>query len=138
MDEDWLYFEVRCYHATILPTISPQSSVHKAGKRALPQRGRRTRRLRAGDPGQSTHLQYAPSIFIHRPRSQSSDTYEPIVKNTDVAGMPAYATGDLLMRHPTKPALWMVYGRVDDQIMHTNGEKVCFGFSLTIFVADGS
>lgn len=37
--------------------------------------------------------------------------------------MDAYATSDLLAPHPSKPGYWKVYGRVDDQIMHSTGEK---------------
>lgn len=40
-----------------------------------------------------------------------------------VGDKPAYATGDLLTRHPTNPELWRAVGRKDDQIMHSNGEK---------------
>jgi len=38
--------------------------------------------------------------------------------------MDVYATGDLLMPHPERPGLWKIFGRVDDQITHSNGEKV--------------
>lgn len=48
----------------------------------------------------------------------------PSVFNTTINGVPAYATGDLLTPHPTKPNLWKIFGRVDDQIMHSTGEKV--------------
>ncbi|SRR5258707_1105758 len=37
--------------------------------------------------------------------------------------MDAYATSDLLVPHPTKPGLWKIYGRKDDQIMLSTGEK---------------
>ncbi|KAJ7758347.1 hypothetical protein B0H16DRAFT_1720950 [Mycena metata] len=43
--------------------------------------------------------------------------------NTEVDGVPAFDTKDLVQRHPTNPALYRVHGRVDDQIMHSNGEK---------------
>ncbi|KAH9931804.1 uncharacterized protein B0H18DRAFT_1093226 [Fomitopsis serialis] len=43
--------------------------------------------------------------------------------NTKVDGRDAYNTSDLLVEHPTKPGLWKVYGRSDDQIMHNTGEK---------------
>ena len=38
-------------------------------------------------------------------------------------GVDAYATNDLLEPHPTREGFWKVYGRVDDQIMLSNGEK---------------
>ncbi|KAF8626806.1 hypothetical protein AX17_006463 [Amanita inopinata Kibby_2008] len=45
------------------------------------------------------------------------------IVNTKVDGVNAYATSDLFVPHPTKPGYWKVYGRVDDQIMHSTGEK---------------
>lgn len=48
----------------------------------------------------------------------------PCVFNTKIDGVDAYATSDLLAPHPTKPGYWKVHGRVDDQIMHSTGEKV--------------
>ncbi|GJE91046.1 acetyl-CoA synthetase-like protein [Phanerochaete sordida] len=55
--------------------------------------------------------------------SVSSTFQKPCVENTEVDGVPAYATNDLLMPHPTKPGFWRIYGRKDDQIMHSTGEK---------------
>ena len=56
----------------------------------------------------------------------------PSVFNTTINGVPAYATGDLVTPHPTKPNFWKIFGRDDDQIMHSTGEKVWF----LIFIAD--
>lgn len=53
----------------------------------------------------------------------SSTFQKPCVENTEVEGVPAYATNDLLTPHPTKPGYWKIYGRKDDQIMHSTGEK---------------
>ena len=36
----------------------------------------------------------------------------------------AYATNDLVAPHPTRPGLWKLLGRRDDQIVLSNGEKV--------------
>ncbi|EEB98510.1 hypothetical protein MPER_01965 [Moniliophthora perniciosa FA553] len=47
----------------------------------------------------------------------------PSVINTKIRGEDAYATSDLIVPHPTKEGLWKVYGRCDDQIMHSSGEK---------------
>ncbi|KAH9934343.1 uncharacterized protein B0H18DRAFT_870080 [Fomitopsis serialis] len=47
----------------------------------------------------------------------------PSVINTKVNGADAYATSDLLVPHPTKHGYWKVYGRTDDQIIHSTGEK---------------
>ncbi|KAA1475309.1 acetyl-CoA synthetase-like protein [Dentipellis sp. KUC8613] len=49
--------------------------------------------------------------------------HHPTVLNTKVDGQDAYATSDLLIPHPTKQGLWKIYGRKDDQIMLSTGEK---------------
>ncbi|TFY80855.1 hypothetical protein EWM64_g3157 [Hericium alpestre] len=49
--------------------------------------------------------------------------HHPTVLNTKVDGHHAYATSDLLLPHPTKSGLWKIYGRKDDQIMLSTGEK---------------
>ena len=54
---------------------------------------------------------------------QATEWYRPSVINTQIDGRDAYATGDLVSPHPTKPDLWRVVGRTDDQIMHSTGEK---------------
>ncbi|KZT66300.1 acetyl-CoA synthetase-like protein [Daedalea quercina L-15889] len=56
-------------------------------------------------------------VIVCSERSQTN------VVNTKVDGIDAYATSDLLVPHPTKPGFWRVFGRVDDQIMHSTGEK---------------
>ena len=43
--------------------------------------------------------------------------------NAFIDGKPAYATSDLLEQRPTKPHLFRVFGRVDDQLMLSTGEK---------------
>lgn len=37
----------------------------------------------------------------------------------------AYSTSDYLEPHPTKPGYWKIIDRVDNQIIHSTGEKVC-------------
>ena len=44
--------------------------------------------------------------------------------NTKVGDVDAYSTSDLVIPHPSIPGLWKIYGRRDDQIVLTNGEKV--------------
>ncbi|KAH9847100.1 acetyl-CoA synthetase-like protein [Lenzites betulinus] len=46
----------------------------------------------------------------------------PVI-NTQVDGQDGYATSDLVEPHPTKPGLWRIFGRADEQIMLSNGEK---------------
>ncbi|KAI8995249.1 acetyl-CoA synthetase-like protein [Trametes punicea] len=43
--------------------------------------------------------------------------------NTKVDGLDAYASSDLVVPHPTKPNLWKIFGRADEQIILSNGEK---------------
>lgn len=46
--------------------------------------------------------------------------------NAKEAGVDAYVTSDLVVPHPTKSGLWKIVGRLDEQIVLSNGEKVCF------------
>lgn len=56
---------------------------------------------------------------------QAADASDrPNLTNTEVDGRPAWATGDLLEQHPTKPTLWKVLGREDDQIVFSTGRMV--------------
>jgi len=50
----------------------------------------------------------------------------PNVLNLKIAGVDAYQTNDLIVPHPTRAGLWKIFGRVDDQIMLSTGEKVCW------------
>ena len=54
---------------------------------------------------------------------QANECVELNVKNITMDGRSGYATSDLLRPHPTKPGLWKIVGRKDDQIMHSTGEK---------------
>ena len=54
------------------------------------------------------------------------------VINTVVDGVGAYDTKYLLVQHPTMPGYWKVYGRLDDQIMHSTGEKVTLNACLIV------
>ncbi|PBK64722.1 acetyl-CoA synthetase-like protein [Armillaria solidipes] len=49
--------------------------------------------------------------------------YSPAVFNTTINGVRAYDTTDLFIRHPTNPKMFKCYGRHDDQIIHSTGEK---------------
>jgi len=55
---------------------------------------------------------------------QDCPTHTPSVLNTEIEGIRGYDTNDLLLRHPTNPKAWKIYGRADEQIMHSTGEKV--------------
>lgn len=54
---------------------------------------------------------------------QRSDRCQTNVVNTKVNAVDAYATSDILTPHPTRPGFWKVFGRADDQIIHSTGEK---------------
>ncbi|TFY81856.1 hypothetical protein EWM64_g2159 [Hericium alpestre] len=65
-----------------------------------------------------------------------SDTYAPNVVNATVNGKRAYETNDLVQRHAKDPELWRVYGRTDDQIMLSTGEKTNPGPIESILLKD--
>ncbi|TFK37074.1 hypothetical protein BDQ12DRAFT_221196 [Crucibulum laeve] len=50
-------------------------------------------------------------------------THTPNVLNVDYKGMRAFDSRDLVERHPTNPDLWRIFGRCDEQIIHSTGEK---------------
>ncbi|RDX43676.1 acetyl-CoA synthetase-like protein [Lentinus brumalis] len=66
-------------------------------------------------------------------RPMGDETFEVVVlsppdrplpkTNTKIGDRDAYATSDLVIRHPTKPDLWKIIGRIDEQIVLSNGEK---------------
>ncbi|TFK88243.1 acetyl-CoA synthetase-like protein [Polyporus arcularius HHB13444] len=62
-----------------------------------------------------------PGIF--EPVAFDSPTFTPNVFNMTIEGRPAYATSDLMQQHPTKKHLFRVYGRADDQLILSTGEK---------------
>ncbi|RDX49617.1 acetyl-CoA synthetase-like protein [Lentinus brumalis] len=62
-----------------------------------------------------------PHIF--EPVAFDSPTFTPNVFNSVIEGRPAYSTSDLIERHPTKHNLFRVFGRADDQLMLSTGEK---------------
>ncbi|KAI1791167.1 acetyl-CoA synthetase-like protein [Ganoderma leucocontextum] len=45
------------------------------------------------------------------------------VFNTKVGNHDAYSMNDLAVPHPTRPGLWKIVGRADEQIVLSNGEK---------------
>ncbi|KAI0309336.1 male sterility protein-domain-containing protein [Amylostereum chailletii] len=49
--------------------------------------------------------------------------FSPNITNTVVGGVSAYATNDLLQAHPTQPGYWRIFGRADDQLALSTGEK---------------
>ncbi|KAK0201251.1 NRPS-like enzyme [Desarmillaria ectypa] len=49
--------------------------------------------------------------------------YSPAIFNTTIDGVRAYDTKDIFVRHPVNPEMFKCYGRYDDQIIHSTGEK---------------
>ncbi|RPD63492.1 acetyl-CoA synthetase-like protein [Lentinus tigrinus ALCF2SS1-6] len=60
----------------------------------------------------------------------------PSVITTTIDGFPAFETKDLLQRHPEDPTLWCVYGRADDQLILSTGEKTNPGPLEAIMMQD--
>ncbi|KAF2472981.1 putative NRPS-like enzyme [Lindgomyces ingoldianus] len=52
-----------------------------------------------------------------------SSTEKISALNHNMPGTPIYRTKDLFKQHPEKPQLWQYYGRRDDIIVLSNGEK---------------
>ncbi|KAF8513307.1 hypothetical protein BU17DRAFT_95460 [Hysterangium stoloniferum] len=79
-------------------------------------------------------FRFLPSVsFELVPEPGEARVFELILKNvashhittinTEINGVPAYATNDLLELHPNDHTLFKIKGRKDDQIMLSTGEK---------------
>ncbi|TCD63425.1 putative NRPS-like protein biosynthetic cluster [Steccherinum ochraceum] len=53
----------------------------------------------------------------------AGEHWKPQVINAKHNGHDAYATSDLFIRHHKRPGFWKLFGRKDDQIMLSTGEK---------------
>ncbi|TFY78273.1 hypothetical protein EWM64_g5737 [Hericium alpestre] len=60
---------------------------------------------------------------IFEPVILSSPPYTPNVINTEINGILGYRTNDLVQRHPVRDDYYQIYGRLDDQLMLSTGEK---------------
>ncbi|KAK0184796.1 NRPS-like enzyme [Armillaria mellea] len=60
---------------------------------------------------------------IYRLHIKESSSHSPAVFNTEIDGVRALDTRDLVQLHPSNRKLFKVYGRADDQITHSTGEK---------------
>lgn len=54
---------------------------------------------------------------------KKSGAYAPAAFNAEIDGIEALDMKDLVQLHPSNPRLWKVYGRTDEQITHSTGEK---------------
>ncbi|KAL0958751.1 hypothetical protein HGRIS_014075 [Hohenbuehelia grisea] len=60
---------------------------------------------------------------VYRAAFLRCGSHTPAINNMNLGDESAYDTNDLIIRHPTNRDLWKIYGRADDQIMHSTGEK---------------
>ncbi|KAJ6576444.1 hypothetical protein DFH09DRAFT_1149378 [Mycena vulgaris] len=81
-------------------------------------------------------LPLADTPNVYRLVLKKCGTHTPAVLDTIHQGVPAFNTNDLLVRHPENEKLWRLYGRQDDQIMHSNGEKTNPGPLEAIILKD--
>ncbi|TDL17736.1 acetyl-CoA synthetase-like protein [Rickenella mellea] len=56
--------------------------------------------------------------------SKSIPSHTPAIIDTEVDGVPGYATVDLLLEHPQKPGHYKLVGRKDDQVVLSTGIKI--------------
>ncbi|KIJ49855.1 hypothetical protein M422DRAFT_246221 [Sphaerobolus stellatus SS14] len=79
-------------------------------------------------------FRFPPNVSPALPSdTDGPDTFELIFKqcethhlsaiNTEIDGVPAYATSDIIQRHEVDHTLFRIMGRKDDQIMLSTGEK---------------
>ncbi|PBK68197.1 NRPS-like enzyme [Armillaria solidipes] len=59
---------------------------------------------------------------------KESPNHSPAVFNTEIDGVKALDTKDLVQLHPLNRKLFKVYGRADDQIMHSTGVRFSQGW----------
>ncbi|VDB87373.1 unnamed protein product [Peniophora sp. CBMAI 1063] len=57
------------------------------------------------------------------PVAMVGEHFSPNVINTTVNGKPGFATGDLVQEHPLYKGIYKIFGRADEQIMLSTGEK---------------
>ncbi|KAF8581952.1 hypothetical protein K439DRAFT_1618629 [Ramaria rubella] len=90
-------------------------------------------------------FEFLPSLSPELiPNSEEEDVYELVIKeskmhslaihNTEINGVPAYATNNLIEQHRTNPKLFKIRGRKDNQIMLSTGEKTNPGLLENIIV----
>ncbi|KAK0451172.1 NRPS-like enzyme [Desarmillaria tabescens] len=60
---------------------------------------------------------------IYRLYVKDGPLHSPAVFDSEIDGVKAFDTKDLVQLHPSNRNLFKVYGRADEQIMHSTGEK---------------
>ncbi|TCD63228.1 putative NRPS-like protein biosynthetic cluster [Steccherinum ochraceum] len=79
------------------------------------------------------YLKVNDSMSIKWVSNEAGDMFQPYVVpnafavpnifNSTIDGEPALAISDWVVRHPTKPGYFKILDRVDNQIIHSTGEK---------------
>lgn len=73
----------------------------------------------------SLYVPELPPLVVSKLRVlQETPHFTPAVINGTSNGKNVYVTGDLAQRHPRNPKLWRIFGRADDQLTLSTGEKV--------------
>ncbi|KAG7443762.1 NRPS-like enzyme [Guyanagaster necrorhizus] len=62
---------------------------------------------------------------IYRLYVKDGPLHSPAVLDTEIDGVKAFDTKDLVQLHPSNRKLFKVYGRADEQIMHSTGVSLC-------------
>ncbi|KAK0437868.1 hypothetical protein EV421DRAFT_999334 [Armillaria borealis] len=84
------------------------------------------------DPSRCTYFKFSPhstpkfipfSENVYHLLFTNTSKHPLHVVNTESSGVKYFDTHDLVIRHPTDPDLWKIYGRTADIITYTNGEK---------------
>ncbi|KZT06951.1 uncharacterized protein LAESUDRAFT_758773 [Laetiporus sulphureus 93-53] len=57
----------------------------------------------------------------------TKDALHLAILNADANDVHSYAMFDLVISHPMKPGFWKIHGCMNDQIMHSTGEKTNLG-----------
>ncbi|KAK0480363.1 NRPS-like enzyme [Armillaria novae-zelandiae] len=73
--------------------------------------------------GSNVNIVFVPTDDkdIYRLHIKESPHNSPTVFNTEIEGVPAFDTKDLVQIHPSNRKLFKICGRADDQIMHSTG-----------------
>ncbi|KAF8514478.1 hypothetical protein JB92DRAFT_2789445 [Gautieria morchelliformis] len=89
-------------------------------------------------------FEFLPHVVPELVPEADGDVYEVVFKeceghhlavhNTEVNGIPAYSSSDLVERHKSNPGLFKIVGRKDDQIILSTGEKTNPGPLETIII----
>ncbi|PBK62268.1 NRPS-like enzyme [Armillaria solidipes] len=75
-------------------------------------------------------------IYRLYPPFQENELNCPSVLDTEIDGVKAFDTKDLVQLHPSNRSLFKVYGRADDQIMHSTGVFLTISNAEAVLTGD--